>query len=98
MYSVVTWDIDAGPGDPATIESEALTALGDRRTCDLYGGVRIVRVASTTDFTLVHEALAQVEEDHSGQFRYATWALRSGSPMRTSVDFDRDSAREVVVG
>jgi hypothetical protein len=45
-----------------------------------------------------HEALARVESDHVGLFRYAAWALRSGSPMRSSVGFDRELAREVIVG
>lgn len=98
MYSVVTWEIDPGPGDVALIESDALTALGGRTLCDIYGDVRIVAVASATDFTLLHEALTAVGQNHPGQFRHASWALRSGSPMRTSVDFDQDVAREVIVG
>lgn len=98
MYSVVTWEIDSGPADPTTIESETRSALGDRQSYDIYGDVRIVRVASTTDFLLMHEALARIAEHHSGQFRYASWALRSGAPMRTSVALDTALAREVIVG
>jgi hypothetical protein len=98
MYCVVTWDIDAGTRRSVSIEAEAIEACGGRLTCEIYRGVRIVRISSTTDFMLVHEALARVESDHVGLFRYAAWALRSGSPMRSSVGFDRELAREVIVG
>ena len=96
MYSVVTWQIDEGPHDPITIQTAALAALGHRQTCDLYSGVRMVRVASGTDFTLLHEALQPVENQYTGQFRYAVWALRDRSPMRTEgFDYDQHAADEV---
>jgi len=98
MYSVVTWEIDAGPGDPALIRAEADTALAPRTTCDLYDDVRITHVASEADYLRLHEDLQDVADAHPGQFRYAVWALRARSPMRTNVSFDHACAREVIDG
>lgn len=95
MYSVVTWEIDPGTPDPGTIESEAVVALGERRTCRLGGGSRIVRVASGTDFVMVAEALQRVADTHPGLFTYALWALSGGSAMRTNLLHDEECAREV---
>ena len=95
MYAVVTWEIDPAAPDPAAIASDAIAAFGDRPICTLFQGAHIARVASTTDFVVVHEALARVADAHLGAFRYAAWALRGASPMRTSEPFDRDLAREI---
>ncbi len=98
MYSVVTWEIDPGPDDPATVRAEANAALGSRRTCDLYDDVRIARVSSEADYLRLHEELTEVSDAHPGQFRYAVWALRARSPMRTNVPFDHACAAEVIDG
>lgn len=95
MYAVVTWEIDSAAPDPDAIASDAAAAFGDRLTCTLFRGAHIARVGSTTDFVLVHEALARVADAHPGKFRYAAWALRGASPMRTSEPLDRDLAGEI---
>jgi hypothetical protein len=96
MYTVVTWEIENGA--PQAVADEAAAVLGGRVTCDLYGGVRIARVESETDFLRLHEALRDLSDRHAGLFRFAVWALRAGSPMRTNVTFDQGLALEVISG
>lgn len=95
MYSVVTWEIDPGAPDPEMIESEAVAALGERRTCRLGDGSRIARVESGTDFVAVSEALQHVAHAHPGLFTYALWALPGRSAMRTNFPHDQECARAV---